>query len=51
LHPNFLREKGPTRAGEWRYVFRSLEDEAREVTVHVFAFNLFVVSERAGKKR
>jgi hypothetical protein len=50
-HPNFLREKPPARAGEWRYVFRSTEDEAREVTVHVFAFNLYVAPERAGKKR
>jgi len=27
---------------EWRYVFRSSEDELREVTIHVFAVNLFV---------
>lgn len=50
-HPNFLRGKTPTYAGEWRYVFRSAEDPSREVTVHIFAFNLYVAPERAGKKR
>ncbi len=29
------------RPGEWRYVFRSAEDELREVIVHLFAANLF----------
>ncbi len=29
-------------AGEWRYVFKSLDDEEREVIVHVFIFNIFV---------
>lgn len=50
-HPKFLRELNVGKAGEWRFVFQSQEDEAREVTVHVFAFNLYVVPERAGKKR
>jgi len=50
-HPNFLRERTPAPAGEWRYVFKSAEDDAREVTVHVFAFNLYVAAARAGKKR
>jgi hypothetical protein len=50
-HPNFLRERQCTHAGEWRYVFKSSEDSAREVTVHIFAFNLYVSSARAGKKR
>jgi hypothetical protein len=47
----FLREKDSKRAGEWRFVFQSAEDSAREVTVHVFAFNLYVAPARAGKKR
>lgn len=50
-HPNFLREKPSGQAGEWRYVFRSAEDEAKEITVHVFAFNLYVAPARASKKR
>ena len=33
---------GRQRSGEWRFVFRSPEDERKEVTVHVFAANLFV---------
>ena len=50
-HPNHLREKPVVISGEWRFVFKSAEDEAREVTVHVFAFNLFVAADRASKKR
>jgi hypothetical protein len=50
-HRGFLRGKETGHAGEWRFVFQSAEDPAREVTVHVFAFNLFVAQERAGKKR
>ena len=41
-HPLFLKPMGDRPAGEWRYLFRSKEDEARLVTVHVFAFNLYV---------
>jgi len=42
LHANrlFLKDQGEKSAGEWRYLFRSQEDEARLLTVHVFAFNL-----------
>lgn len=50
-HPNFLRAKPIPNAGEWRLVFKSSEDASREVTVHVFAFNLYVAPERASKKR
>lgn len=50
-HPKFLRAMNADRAGEWRFVFQSQEDAGREVTVHVFAFNLYVVPERAAKKR
>jgi hypothetical protein len=50
-HKFFLRGKETRQAGEWRLVFRSREDEAREIIVHVFCFNLFVAPERAGKKR
>jgi hypothetical protein len=50
-HPKFLRPMNTGRAGEWRFVFQSQEDAGREVTVHVFAFNLYVVPERAAKKR
>lgn len=50
-HPRFLRAKETQQAGEWRFVFQSAEDDSREVTIHVFAFNLFVAKERADKKR
>jgi hypothetical protein len=50
-HPKFLRAKDTSRLGEWRFVFQSAEDAAREVIVHVFAFNLYVSPERATKKR
>ncbi len=50
-HPKFLRAMNAGRTGEWRFVFQSQEDAGREVTVHVFAFNLYVVPERAAKKR
>ena len=50
-HPSFLRAMDVNRPGEWRFVFQSQEDACREVTVHVFAFNLYVVPERATKRR
>ena len=50
-HPKFLRAINAGRAGEWRFVFQSQEDAGREVTVHVFAFNLYVAPDRAAKKR
>lgn len=40
-HPLMIQEYGEQGAGEWRYQFRSHEDEARKVTVHVLIFNLF----------
>ncbi len=50
-HPKFLRSMNIGRVGEWRFVFQSQEDAGREVTVHLLAFNLYVVPERAAKKR
>lgn len=43
-HPNYVRTVSaePNDEAERRFVFQSTEDEARDVTVHVFAFNLFV---------
>ena len=44
-HPKFVRqlfeEKG---AGEWRFLFKSMDDDGHEVTVHVFVFNIYVQS-------
>jgi hypothetical protein len=41
-HPHFVKELGSNEPGEWRVVMRSQEDEGRRVTVHVFAFNIYV---------
>jgi hypothetical protein len=41
-HPLVRKKPGQRTDGEWRFVFTSTEDEAREVTVHVFLFNLYV---------
>ena len=41
-HRNFVRAIEVDEEGEWRFVFRSSEDESREITLHVFAFNLYV---------
>jgi hypothetical protein len=41
-HPRVRKALGQRADGEWRFVFASAEDEAREVVVHVFLFNLYV---------
>jgi len=41
-HPNFKRDLGQKGDGEWRFVFTSMEDELRQITVNVFLFNLYV---------
>lgn len=35
--------------GEWRYAFRSADDDEKIVTIHVFAFNLYVPFEQRVK--
>lgn len=46
-HALFMRDKGCAHG----FIFRTKEDEGREITVHVFCFNLYVTPERAAKKR
>lgn len=41
-HPNQLRRAEFRESGEWRFVFRAAEDVDRQVTVHVFLFNLYI---------
>lgn len=44
-HPRFVKMvKASDKEGEWRCIFRSKEDDARLVHVHVFLFDLFVTS-------
>ena len=38
----FIRSAGAYNTGEWRAVYRSIDDPDRLITVHVFLFNLFV---------
>lgn len=41
-HPRFKRSRVVEGSGEWQFDLTSSEDEGRQVTVHVFVFNLFV---------
>jgi hypothetical protein len=42
-HPKFKRDLGKRDIGEWRYVFSSRAERARQVIVHVFIFDLYCV--------
>lgn len=42
LHQNFKRVLTEGADGEWRFVFFSAEDESRQITIHVFIFNLYI---------
>lgn len=44
--PRFVSALSAGNAGEWRFRFRSKDDDGRLVTVHVFLFNLFVTKDR-----
>jgi len=48
-HPRLMRVSDVPCEGEWRAIFRSRDDDARLVHVHVFLFNLFVPG--AGKRK
>lgn len=43
-HPRFMKPADLPHAGEWRFILRSKDDDARLVHCHVFAFNLFAPS-------
>lgn len=45
-HPRFVSALTAGKAGEWRFRFKSKDDDGRFVTVHVFLFNLFVTKDR-----
>lgn len=46
-HPLVRKKPGQHTDGEWRFVFASAEDEAREIIVNVFLFNLYVKDKTA----
>lgn len=45
-HPRFAKEQSSDQAGEWRFVLRSKNDDARLIYCHIFAFDLFVEKEK-----
>lgn len=45
-HPRCVSVLEAGKAGEWRFRFKSKDDDGRLVTVHVFLFNLFVTKDR-----
>jgi len=44
-HPKCIRQVDVKQPGEWGFQFCSVDDEARQVTVHAFLFNLYVAPE------
>jgi hypothetical protein len=45
-HPRFVSVLEAGNPSEWRFRFKSKDDDDRLVTVHVFLFNLFVTEDR-----
>jgi hypothetical protein len=43
LHSCFMKMVLETDQGEWRCIFRSKEDDARLLQIHIFHFNLYVI--------
>lgn len=41
-HQGFVSELRSEHAGEWRFRFKAEDDEQRQITLHVFLFNLYV---------
>ncbi len=41
-HPQFIKDLDCNESGEWRFRFSVKEDDGRELTIHVFLFNLYV---------
>ena len=46
-HPRFMKTVAATKdIGEWRAIFRSKEDDARLIHVHMFLFNLYFATSK-----
>lgn len=41
-HSKIIRQIEAKDSGEWRYRFRSADDEDRKIIIHVFLFNLYI---------
>jgi hypothetical protein len=46
-HPKCLRQADVEQPGEWCFQFRSADDDERQITMHVFLFNLYVAPARS----
>jgi hypothetical protein len=44
-HSKKIKEVKVPESGEWRFVFRSQDDDSRLLYIHVFVFNLYVKSQ------
>lgn len=49
-HKCFLNALPCNEAGEWRFSMRSIEDEGRRVTLHVFFFNIYADATGSGPR-
>lgn len=49
-HRCFVRSLPCEHAGEWHVLMRSIEDEGRLVTVHIFAINIYTPPKKADSK-
>ena len=45
-HPCFIKTASETDQGEWRCIFKSMEDDARLLQIHIFHFNLYLIPKR-----
>jgi hypothetical protein len=41
-HVRLINKERVDNAGEWRYTFKSYDDEERAITVHLFLFNIYL---------
>lgn len=41
-HERLITKERVTQSGEWRYIFKSYDDEERAVTVHVFLLDIYL---------
>lgn len=47
-HSNFVSQSKVNLEGEWRFVFRSVDDEGQKIMIHVFLFNLYYSATKSG---
>jgi len=50
-HSRQMKEVDIKEQGEWRFVFRSQDDDARLIHIHVFVFNLYVKEHKKAQQQ